>query len=369
MADREATLTALAKRRDMVVHEREPFNAEPPRTALAQAPLTPLDAFYVRGHGPVPQLSADQWRLRVSGQVTHERSLTLEQLRGARFSQSEVVATLQCAGNRRTGLIEVRDVPGEAPWGPGATGTARWRGVRLADVLAHAGVAEPARHVAFVGADRSDEADPPQLYGGSIALRKALADEVLLAYEMNGEPLAAVHGGPVRVVVPGYIGARSVKWVQRIELRGEPWDGFYQTTAYRLLAPDQEMAPGRGMELGEVALNSDFLSPEDRATVPAGPVEVSGYAFAGGRRQVTRVDVSTDAGETWIQAPLLEDQGRWAWRLWRASVDLAPGEHEIIARAWDSAANTQPERPESVWNPKGYINNSWARIRLKAERG
>jgi sulfite oxidase len=362
MGGPEATLTGYAKRRDMLVHGQDPFNAEPPRTALARAPLTPLDAFYVRGHGPVPEIGEAQWRLEVTGQVTHSRSLTLEDLRGDRFPQTEVVATLQCAGNRRTGLLEVRDVPGEAPWGPGATGTARWRGVRLADVLAHAGVGPQARHVAFVGADRSEDADPPQLYGGSIPLRKALSGEVLLAHEMNGENLVPVHGGPVRVVVPGYIGARSVKWVQRLELRAEPWDGFYQATAYRLLAPEEEMGRGRGMELGEVALNSDFLSPEDRSTVPAGPVEVSGYAFAGGRREVTRVDISIDGGQTWIQAPLLEDQGKWAWRLWRASVDLEPGAHEVIARAWDSAANTQPERPESLWNPKGYVNNSWARL-------
>ncbi len=361
-------MTAFAKRPDMLVHEQEPFNAEPPRGALADSLLTPLDAFYVRGHGSVPALGHEQWRLEIGGLVKQPRSLSLSELNGDHdeFTQTEVVATLQCAGNRRSGLIEVREIPGEAPWGPGATGTARWRGVRLADVLGELGLRPEARHVAFVGADRSEEADPPQLYGGSIPLRKALGGEVLLAHEMNGRPLSAVHGAPVRVVVPGYIGARSVKWVRRIEVRAEPWDGYYQATAYRLLAPGQEMGPRVGIELGEVAVNADFLSPDDGAEVAPGLTEVSGYAFAGGRREVARVDVSVDAGVTWVQARLLEDQGRWAWRLWQATIDLRPGEHELIARAWDSAANTQPERPESVWNPKGYVNNSWARIRLRA---
>jgi len=357
-------VAAYAKRRDMLVHENDPFNAEPPRRALAGFALTPLDAFYVRGHGPVPELDEQAWGLQIGGLVEHRTSLGLDDVRGGRFVEAEVVATLQCAGNRRTGLIEVRDIPGEAPWGPGATGTARWRGVRLAEVLEQAGVLAAAHHVAFVGADRSEEADPAQLYGASITLAKALADEVLLAYSMNDRQLALVHGGPVRVVVPGYIGARSVKWVRRIELRTEPWDGYFQSTSYRLLAPDQEQGPGVGMTLAEVALNADFLAPDDRTTVKAGPVTVSGYAFAGGQREVTRVDLSIDDGQTWTQAQLQEDQGRWAWRLWHAQLEVRAGHHEIVARAWDSAASTQPERAQSVWNPKGYINNSWARIHV-----
>jgi sulfite oxidase len=167
------------------------------------------------------------------------------------------------------------------------------------------------------------------------------------------------------VVVPGYIGARSVKWLERIELRAEPWRGYYQETAYRMLPPDGVPGPGAGIPLGEVALNSDFLTPDDGARVPAGPVELRGYAFAGGYRHVTRVEVSADGGETWRAAELLEDQGPWAWRTWRASADLEPGRHELLARAWDSAAATQPEHPRTVWNPKGYVNNTWARITVE----
>jgi sulfite oxidase len=175
-----------------------------------------------------------------------------------------------------------------------------------------------------------------------------------------------VHGGPVRAVVPGYIGARSVKWLQRVELRAEPWAGYFQATTYRLVAPGVEPGLGVGMELGKVAVNSDVLAPEDGAEVPAGRVEARGYAFAGGRRQVERVDVSLDGGRDWRQADLLEDLGPWAWRLWRIDLDLDPGEHEIVVRAWDSAAGTQPEDPAGSWNPKGYANNSWGRARVTA---
>jgi len=348
----------------MLVHEHDPFNAEPPRQALAHSAITPLDTFYVRGHGPVCNIEQTGWTMRIDGLVGQELSLTLDDLRSDRFRHTEVTATLQCAGNRRSGLIEVRDIPGEAPWGPGATGTAHWRGVPLRDVLAEAHLLTDAAHIAFIGADLSDEADPPQLYGASIPLRKALADEVLLAYEMNGTPLASVHGAPVRIIVPGYIGARSVKWLQRIEIRDEPWDGYYQATAYRLLPPGEEPAPGKGMALEEVALNADFLFPDDNTTVRAGTTRVGGYALAGGTRTISRVDISADGGQTWTQANLLENQGPWAWRLWQADLNLPAGEHELIARAWDSAANLQPERAESVWNPKGYVNNSWTRIHI-----
>jgi sulfite oxidase len=279
------------------------------------------------------------------------------------FGRREVVATFQCAGNRRADLIAVRDIPGEAPWGPGATGTATWAGVGLAEVLQRAGVRAGATHVAFIGADVSHEAQPSQPFAGSIPLEKALRAEVLMAFEMNGEPLPAVHGGPLRVLVPGYIGARSVKWVERIEVRGTPWDGWFQDVIYRLLEPEQAPGPGRGIALGEIALNADVLVPEHGATVAAGELELLGYAFAGGERHVTRVDVRVDGA--WRSAELLADLGGWAWRRWRLLVDLVPGEHEIAVRAWDSAGATQPEDPATVWNPKGYVNIAWGRITVK----
>lgn len=349
----------------MIVHVDQPFNAETGLEALGRSSLTATDAFYVRGHGPVPELDPAAWRLRVHGLVQRELLLSLTALREA-FAEQEVTATLQCAGNRRAGLMAIRDIPGEAPWGPGATGTAVWTGVALADVLALADPLPEASHVAFEGADLCSEASPPQRFGGSIPLYKAHRPEVLLAWAMNGEALPLVHGAPVRMVVPGYIGARSVKWLQRIEVRSEPWRGHFQEVLYRLLPDGDTPSPGAGMPLGLVALNSDVLSPVDGATVPAGPLEVRGYAFAGGDRHVTRVDVSLDGGANWSQAELLEDLGRWAWRHWRITLQLAPGEHEIVVRAWDSSAATQPEDEAALWNPKGYVNNARPRVRVRA---
>lgn len=350
---------------DLVVHEEEPFNAETGLSALGEGPLTATDAFYVRGHAAVPEIDPDAWRLRVHGAVERELSLSLTTLREA-FQEREVTATLQCAGNRRAGLIAFRDIPGEAPWGPGATGTARWTGVALSDVLALAGPLSAAAHVGFEGADLCEEAQPAQRFGGSIPLAKAWRPEVLLAWGMNGEPLLAIHGAPLRVVVPGYIGARSVKWLERIEVRSEPWDGYFQHVVYRLVPADGRPGPGVGIPLGLVALNSDVLSPADGQTVTTGPVEVRGYAFAGGERHIARVDVSLDGGANWSQAELLDDLGQWAWRHWRITVDLSPGEHEVLVRAWDSSAATQPEDEQALWNPKGYVNNARPRIRVRA---
>jgi sulfite oxidase len=356
------------KRGDLIVHGEEPFNAETSPAALGEEPLTPTDAFYVRGHGAVPEIDPAAWRLHVHGAVERELALSLTALRQA-LPERELTATLQCAGNRRANLMAIRDIPGEAPWGPGATGTASWSGVALADVLELAGVRRDAGHVGFAGADLAEEAKPAQPFGGSIPLYKARRPEVLLAFSMNGEPLPAVHGAPVRVIVPGYIGARSVKWLERIEVRSEPWPGYFQHVVYRLVPEDGVPGPGVGTALGLVALNSDVLSPVDGETVAAGPVEVRGYAFAGGDRYVTRVDVSLDGGASWSQADLLEDLGRWAWRRWRVILDLAPGEHEIVVRAWDSSAATQPEDEAALWNPKGYANNARPRVRVSAVAG
>src|ERR687887_2499211 len=187
------------KRSDLIVHQEEPFNAETGLTALAEGPVTATDAFYVRGHGAVPEIDPAAWRLRVHGAVEQELELSLATLREA-FRERELTATLQCAGNRRAGLVAVRDIPGEAPWGPGATGTATWTGVALADVLALAGPLRDAAHVGFAGADLCPEAKPPQRFGGSIPLDKACRPQGLLAWGMNGEPLAPLPGAPLPVV-------------------------------------------------------------------------------------------------------------------------------------------------------------------------
>lgn len=356
------------KRADMVVHECDPYNAEPPPAVLAEAAVTPVEAFYVRNHGPVPEVDPATWALDVDGLVDTPLRLGLTDLR-ERFDVVTVTSTLQCAGNRRAGLAGVRDVPGEDLWGPGATSTARWTGVRLGDVLDRAGVADGARHVVLEAPDVSDLADPPQAYAGSVPLEVARAGDVLLAWAMNDEALPAVHGAPVRVVVPGYVGARSVKWVRRVGVRAEPCDGFFQARSYRLLPADADpdgAGPGDGLPLGPVGVGSAVLDPQDGAEVTAGPLTVRGYALTGRDRSVARVDVSADGGASWHAARLAADGGPGLWRLWECDVEVAAGTHEILARAWDSAATLQPERPEPLWNPKGYVNHSWPRITVHA---
>jgi sulfite oxidase len=350
---------AWGKRDDMVVHSTEPYNAEAPPPALAGQAITPIETFYARDHGPVPYIDPGAWRLRLDGLLERPTTLSLTELR-ARFEHREIVATVQCAGNRRAGLLAVRAIPGRMPWGSGAISTARWTGVSLADVLAEAGPRPGACHVEFAAPDVTEEAWPPRAYAASIPLSKATAGEVLLAWAMNDGPLPPVHGGPVRVVVPGYIGARSVKWVTRITVRERPSDNYFQAVCYRLLAPGAT----EGLQLGPVAVNSDILVPCDGTALPAGPVTVSGYAFGGDGRDVARVDVSADDGRTWRQADLEPAPGPWAWRLWRTVLDLSAGETTIVARAWDTAAACQPERVTSLWNPGGYANNAWPRVRV-----
>jgi sulfite oxidase len=348
------------KREDMIVHDEEPFNAEPPPGALAGHPVTPIDAFYSRNHGPSPDLDPASWRLHIDGLVDRELVLSLDDLQ-QRFAHRTEVATLECAGNRRAELLAVRPIPGQVPWGPATISTAAWTGVSLAEVLAEARPGAGAAHVAFTAPDISPSVG--QFYGSSIPLQKACSAEVLLAWGMNGAPLPRIHGGPVRVVVPGYIGARSVKWVRRISVQAMPSESYFQAEDYRLLPPDAEPGPGRGISLGPLTMTSGILCPDDDP-VPAGPTDVIGYAFAAEGRTIARVDVSLDGGRTWTQADVDDPPSPWAWQLWHTTLDLPAGPAEITARAWDDTGATQPEFPASLWNPAGYDNNSWARVRV-----
>jgi sulfite oxidase len=351
-----------------IVHERAPFNAESPPSALACDDITPLDVFYCRNHGPIPDIAADDWRLSVAGLVASPLTLTFNDLTN-RFPAHTVVATLQCAGNRRAGLMDVREIPGQDPWGPGATSTAQWRGARLADVLDAAGTQRSdGLHVAFTAADISVRASPAQPFGGSIPLAKAMAGEVLLAWAMNGQPLPRIHGGPVRIVVPGYVGARSVKWVDAVTVQAAPSPNYFQAVDYRILPADRDPdTAGRneGVPLSTVPLNCDILIPEDGGHVGAGPLTIRGYAFADAERGVASVEVSLDEGRSWRPAHLEPAVSRWAWRRWSLTADVRQGPLTVTARAWDTTGATQPESAAELWNPKGYINNSWARVEIK----
>lgn len=352
------------KRPDMVVHEADPYNAEPPPTALGDL-VTPTDTFYVRNHGPVPVLDPATWRLRVDGDVDTPLELDLAAVK-SRFAHHRRQVTLQCAGNRRAGLLAVRDIPGEHPWGGGATGSAWWTGVSLADVLRAAGIRGTDGHVAFEAPDVSRVPPTPEPFGGSIETDRALAGDVLLAFALNDEDLPPVHGAPLRVVVPGYIGARSVKWLTRIVVQDEPSTNYFQAHAYRLLPPQadpDEAGPGDGISLAAVALGCEITAPDAGAQMAAGPVTVGGYAHAGTGRRVERVDVRRFGDEAWTTADLAEDLPG-VWRRWTAILELPAGAVRIQARAWDSTGACQPADAADLWNPKGYVNHSWAEVDL-----
>lgn len=362
----DATLPFPGKHPAFIIRQREPFNGGPPLGLLCRSLITPGELFFVRNHGTIPEVDPNAYRLVVDGLARRPLRLSLDDLRA--LPAATVTATLECAGNRRDELIAVAPVPGETPWGAEAVGTAVWRGVPLREVLAAAGVAEGARHVAFLGLDEVVRKGEQIGFGGSVPLEKALNPEVLLAYEMNGEPLPPTHGFPLRVVVPGYIGARSVKWLSSVTLQATPSSHYFQAHAYKLFPPQEcpeTVNWAGGIMLGELSVNAVICQPAPGAAIPAGQVLIEGYAFAGGNRCVERVDVSADGGETWVVAELPGEHVPWTWRLWRARLDLRPGSYRLVARAWDSAANTQPENLRSVWNFKGYMNNAWHRVEVE----
>lgn len=351
-----------------------PWNGEPPADLLVESAVTPNELFYVRNHAPVPAIDAQSFRLEVGGRVERSLRLSMGELRRD-FPAVETEATLQCAGNRRDELIAVRPIPGETPWGRTALGNARWRGAPLAAVLRAAGVGGDlpgGGHVAFLGLDEIEKEGQTIGFGASIPLARAMRSrggggDVLLAYEMNGAPLEPVHGFPLRVVVPGYIGARSVKWVGSVTVQDEPSKNHYQARSYKLFPPHvgPETADWpRGLMLGELSVTSAICSPAPGDEVVAGPVTVRGYAMAGGQRTVERVEVSSDGGERWVTAEH-DPAPPGVWSLWRAEIDLPPGEHELACRAWDSSANTQPESVAGVWNFKGYMNHAWHRVTVR----
>jgi sulfite oxidase len=351
----------------LILRSEQPLNAETPLSLLGESWITPQERFFIRTHGDVPELDPGTHRLTIGGHVETPLTLSLEDLRG-NFKVRRVAATLICAGNRREELNAVERVSGTT-WNQGAVGNAEWTGVRLADILERAGAPESGDlHAVFESADALTIKGRQTCFGASIPLAKALSPEVLVAFEMNGEPLTREHGYPLRVVVPGYIGARSVKWLTSISIRSEPSDNYFQQNDYKLLpigVSADEADRGIGVMLGELPVNSAVLCPLDGAEVETGEVTVRGYAVAGSGRTVGRVDVSADGGATWQKATL-EGHGAWTWTLWRARLSLDPGTTEIVVRAWDSAAQTQPERLETVWNAKGYMNNAWHRVTVTA---
>lgn len=349
---------------DLIVRTTEPFNAETPPDRLIASFITPTRDFFIRGHGAIPYLPADH-RIEVVGRET--RAWSADELRRD-FTARAVTAALQCAGNRRTHLQSVKPTSGNG-WDVGAIGNARWMGVALADLLAVVGVPPSARYVHVRSADEVSAEGETGPYEISIALAKAMSPDVLVAWAMNDAPLTPEHGAPLRLVTPGFAGARSPKWLTRIALADAPASGPMQARDYKLFPASiarEEADWDRGLPIDELPVNAAICAPVDGARVAAGTCEVRGYATASGRA-IARVEVSADCGENWLQAEIIAGVDElWSWKQWRAKVELPAGQRTLIVRAVDAAGQMQPARPEDIWNFAGYLSTAWHRITVTA---
>jgi sulfite oxidase len=361
--------SSLQKDPVMIVYQEHPWNVGAPPECVRQTFLTPKERFFVRNHSSVPEVDLQRYRLSLTGMVQFPLDLSLDELR-ATFPVSTVVATLQCAGYRRKELAALQPIPEEIPWGAETMSTAVWRGVALREVLLAAGIVPGARHVAFLGLDEIERGGEPFGFGGSIPVEKAISAETLLADEMNGEPLPLLHGFPLRAIVPGYIGARSVKWLTNILVQAHPSTNYFQAHAYKLFPADVQVEQAdwsTGHMLGELPLNAAICYPQEGETLAAGPIRIEGYAITGAGGHIERVELSVDEGATWTLATLLEPSSPWTWRFWEATFNLPAGTYQMAVRAWDSAGRTQPQDARQVWNWKGYLNNAWHRVKVSIQ--
>jgi sulfite oxidase len=359
-------MTAHPTNPSLVVHQEHPLNAEPAGDILRQSFLTPQEHFFVRTHGSIPKVDPANYRLRITGMVQQQREFSLDELLALAPSHN-VTATLQCAGNRRDELMAIKPMPGQVPWGRDAISTTTWRGISLREVLQVVGVSAEAQYVAFTSLDDIQFSGEQVSYGSSITLEKALSSDVLLAYEMNNEPLAPEHGFPLRVVVPGYIGARSVKWLGEIRLQEQSSTNPYQALDYKLFPPDitaETVDWSNGKVIEDLILNTVVSTPQEDQTVPAGPTRIQGYAIATDGNPVQRVELSIDGGKSWVNANIVERADPYAWCFWEATLTLSPGDYQIVARAWDASNQTQPEYVGQIWNFRGYMNNAWHRVNI-----
>lgn len=371
----------------LMARTMKPYNAETPPVLLAEHLLTPNEIFYVRNHLPVPDVDPKKYVLEVSIEGRDEvLRLTLDDLKN-NFKRYEVDVTIQCAGNRRTALNQVKEVRGLA-WDVGAISTAKWAGPRLRDILKAAGlevdeedILNRLQHVHFEGLDRDFE----KSYTASIPMEKAssIHGDCIVAYEMNGTDIPRDHGYPVRAIVPGTVGARNVKWLTKVRAAEKENDGHWQQNDYKGFSPNidwgnvnYKTAPA----IQDLPVQSAITIPSPGAVLDpdSDEVTVKGYAWAGGGRGIVRVDVSTDGGNTWHTAdlnrlpqPLTKS---WAWTLFNATVPLPPADssvdpqdpsrskYEIICKAVDSSYNSQPDTTAPIWNLRGVLSTSWHRV-------
>ena len=326
------------------VIRHDPFNAETPEGALAHA-LTPTPNTYIRTNFGV-MAPATPHVIEVGGAVDKPFRITLDELR--RMPQRAVTATMECAGNDRLGM---HPRPVGEPWRHGALSTIAWSGVPLPLILERAGVAPDAVEVLVTAADagQRDDADGEVRFARSLPLADARRVDTLLALEMNGAPLTADHGAPVRLAVPGWYGMASVKWVTRIDVLREPFTGYFQRQRYVYDEPDGVRPVDR------MRVKSIITSPLDDATCGR-DLQVTGWAWSGDGT-IARVDIGVDGGESWIPAELGAASSAYAWTPWTVELALPrPGRFVLRSRATDSSGATQPD--SVTWNRLGYGNNA-----------
>lgn len=354
-------LEALPGKVPLIKKTYRPPNYETPVSYFSEE-FTPNNAFFVRYHlADIPEeIDAAAWKLEIGGAgAATPVSFSLDDLKA--MEKVEIAAINQCSGNRR-GFSDPH-VPG-VEWGFGAMGNANWGGVRLKDLLEKAGVAEQTIEVSFDGADGPVVEKTPDFIK-SIPFWKAMDENTLVAYEMNGEPLPHLNGAPARLIVPGWTGTYWIKHLTRIEALTEPLKGFWMNPAYRVpsgLFPvvqrfvSQEVANSPNTPITEIVVNSMIVNLEEGAQVKAGqPADVKGIAWNGGYG-IAEVAVSIDDGKTWLPATLGRDLGRFAWRQWTYTLTpSAPGALTVKVRARNNAGQTQVDK--LLFNGAGYHNN------------
>ncbi|KZV60509.1 molybdopterin binding oxidoreductase [Peniophora sp. CONT] len=372
----------VGKEKSDMIHVLDfPYNGETRREDLMKGKLTSNMQHFVRNHGGIPDIDANAYELEIEGLVGKPVTISLADLQDpSKFPQVEVTVTLQCSGTRR--IEQISQYPGDgdelinAPWGEGAIGTAVYRGVPLKKVLKHAcgGVLPECAHLEFIGADTYFKKGDVFNYAVSVPLRKIRAqggEEVILAWEMNGAPLPKIHGAPLRLVVAGYIGARSCKWVTRIVAQPEPSMGPVQRQEYLYYSfqtGKQNAAYSNGFSIQAMPVSSAIIFPQERQLiVHPGTIEVKGWAYSGDAHWIERVEVSSDGGHTWYETGQdnMTEKHYHAWRLWTIELPVdAEGWIELTVRAWDSANNTQPTFVRSAWNWDLHVTSSAHRLKV-----
>ena len=319
-------------------------------------PLTPTGLHYLLIHFDIPVIDAISWQLDIGGLVDRPMTLDLDMIKAMPKVTRPI--TMECAGN---GRARMHPRPVSQPWLNGAIGTAEWTGTSFADVLKQANPHPTAVDIVFTGEDVGMEAGEVQRYQRSLTLDQAMHDEALLVYEMNGAALEPQHGFPLRLLVPGWYGMTSVKWLRTIDVIDQRFDGHYMDGTYRYRNSTDVL----GEPVTHQRVRSLMAPPgipdfyHRKRMVTAGRHQLIGRAWAG-RLTVARLEVSTDGGQTWTDADLEPSKAACCWQSWRFDWHAEPGETTLQARATDEAGNTQPDEP--IWNIHGMGNNAIQKI-------